>query len=81
MKEFQTFQGANFTGLLGEKFRFCTLDDEGRPDGVVLTGKVMKIYRRGGKTVVDLHLPALELTRTYRAERLYFRGSARKENV
>lgn len=81
MKEFKTFQGANFTGLLGEKFRFCTLDDEGKPSGVLLTGEVKKIYRRGGKTVVDLYLPEMELTRTCRAERLYFRGSARKVSV
>lgn len=77
MKEFKMFRGANFTGLLGEKFRFCTLDDEGRPNGILLTGEVKKIYRSRGHTAVDLYLPALECTRTYRADSIYYRGHAR----
>nr|DAD85712.1 MAG TPA: hypothetical protein [Siphoviridae sp. ctP6113] len=78
MKEFKTFQGANFTGLLGEKFRFCILNDEGKPSGVLLTGEVKKIYRRGGKTVVDLHLPELECARTYTAAKIYYLGRPRE---
>ena len=74
MREFKTFRGANFTGLLGEKFRFCLINDEGTPCGVLLTGEVKKIYSRGGKTVVDLYLPALESTRTYTAAKLYYHG-------
>lgn len=80
MKELKTFRGANFIGTLGEKFRFCTLDDNSRPSGVLLIGEVKKIYLRGRKTVVDLYLPTLGCTCTYSAERLYFRGSARKTN-
>ena len=78
MKEFKTFCGANFTGLLGEMIRFCTLDDEGKPSGVLLTGEVKKIYRRGGKTAVDLYLPALECTRTYTAAKIYYHGRPRE---
>ena len=78
MKEYKSFLGANFTGFLGEKFRFCTLDDLGRPNGILLTGEVKKIYRRGGRTVVDLRLPALECTRTYTAAKIYFHGRPRE---
>lgn len=78
MKEYKSFLGANFTGLLGEKFRFCTLDDQGRPNGILLTGEVKKIYRRGGKTTVDLYLPALECTRTYTASKVYYHGQPRE---
>lgn len=78
MKEFKMFRGANFTGLIGEKFRFCTLDDQGRPNGVLLTGEVKKIYRSRGHTAVDLYLPALELTRTYEAAKLYYHGRPRE---
>lgn len=77
MKEFKMFRGANFTGLLGEKFRFCALDDEGQSNGITLSGEVKKIYRSRGHTAVDLYLPALECIRTYRADRIYFHGHSR----
>lgn len=78
MKEYKSFLGANFTGFLGEKFRFCLINDENTPCGVLLTGEVKKIYRRGGKTVVDLYLPALEYTRTYSATKIYYHGRPRE---
>lgn len=77
-KEIRSFQGANFTGFLGEEFRFCTLDDTGRPCGRLVTGKVRKIRRQGKKTVVDIRISATGEIRTYPAAGIYFHGRPRK---
>ncbi len=39
-----SFQAANFTGYVGERFRFQTLDDNGEAMGPVLTGEVKSEY-------------------------------------
>lgn len=77
-KEIRSFCGANFTGSLGEAFRFCTLDEVGRPCGRLLTGKVQSIRRKGRKTVVDMYLFATGDLRPYPAEKIYFHGRPRK---
>lgn len=56
MSEIKSVQCANFTAALGEAFRFCTLDDTGRPCGQLLTGKVQRIRWVGRKVAVDLEM-------------------------
>ncbi len=78
MREIKTVQCANFTACLGESFRFCTLDDLGRPCGQLLTGKVQRIHRAGRKMAVDLYIPALNCVHTYHAEKVYYHGRPRE---
>lgn len=73
----RSFQGSNFTGFLGQAFRFQTLDADGIARGPVLSGQVSKIYRRGRGVTVDLYIPAKKCTHTYYAKDLYFKGQAK----
>ena len=47
MRTATSFTGANFTGFLGERFRFQTLDDNGEPMGPLLAGEVKRVFRQG----------------------------------
>ncbi len=71
-----SFTGANFTGYLGQSFRFQTLNSDGEATGSVLTGQVKRIFRQGRQTCVDLYIPAKKCTHTHEAKRIYFKGWA-----
>lgn len=73
----RSFQGANFTGFLGQAFRFQTLNADGKVRGPILSGQVFGIHRGTGRaTTVSLYIPAKKCTRTYYAKDLYFKGQA-----
>ena len=74
----RSFQGANFTGFLGQAFRFQTLDADGHAHGPVLSGRVSGIRRKGRAVTVDLYIPAKKCTHTYYARDLYFKGQAKE---
>lgn len=71
-----SFTGANFTGYIGQSFRFQTLNDDGEATGSVLTGQVKRIFRQGRYTCVELYIPAKKCTHTHEAKRIYFKGWA-----
>lgn len=77
-KEIRSFRGANFTGVLGEEFRFCVADETGRPCGQLLTGRVQNIRRAGKKIAVELYMFATGKIRTYPAGKIYYHGRPRK---
>lgn len=77
-REIKSVQCANFTASLGETFRFCTLDDVGRPCGQLLTGKVLRIHRVGRKMAVDLYITSANCTHTYYAAQIYYHGRPRE---
>lgn len=70
------FTGANFTGRLGERFSFQTLDGSGCPIGSVLEGQVKRIFRQGGQISVELYIPDKRCTHIHEGRRIYFRGAA-----
>lgn len=78
MREIRSVQCSNFTACLGETFRFCILDDVGRPCGQLLTGKVQRIHRAGRKMAVGLYIPAKNCTHTYYAAEIYYHGRPRE---
>ena len=45
-----SFQAANFTGYVGERFRFQTLDDNGEAMGPVLDGFPATVTHPAGRT-------------------------------
>lgn len=71
-----SFTGANFTGYIGQSFRFQTLNDDGEATGGVLSGQVKRIFRQGRQTCVELYIPAKKCTHTHEAKRIYFKGWA-----
>lgn len=72
--KFISFTGANFTGFLGQRFRFQTLNDDGKIAGSVLLGQVKRIFRQGRQTCVELYIPAKKCIHTHEAKRIYFKG-------
>lgn len=70
-----SFTGANFTGFLGQSFRFQTLNDKGEALGPVLKGEVKRIFRQGRQTCVELYIPAKKCTHTHEAKRIYYKGT------
>lgn len=70
----RTFTGANFTGFLGERFFFRILGYDGRFVGHTLAGRVVKIFRRGLRTSVEIYVPELKRIFIYEAKQIYFRG-------
>lgn len=72
-----SFTGANFTGFVGQSFRFQALDDDGEAAGSVLSGRVKRIFRQGRKTCVEIYIPAKKCTHVHEAKRIYFRGYSR----
>lgn len=76
MRAATSFTGANFTGYVGQSFRFQTLNDDGDAAGSVLSGQVKRIFRQGRQTCVDLYIPAKKCTHTHEAKRIYFKGWA-----
>ena len=76
-----SFSGANFTGFLGESFRFQALGDDGKTiSKTVLTGQVKRIFRQGRQISVELYIPDKKCTHTHDAKRIYFKGAATKED-
>lgn len=73
--KFTSFTGANFTGFLGQSFRFQTLNDDGEAAGNVLSGQVKRIFRQGWQTCVELYIPAKKCTHTHEAKRIYYKGT------
>ena len=73
--KFTSFTGANFTGLLGQSFRFQTLNDDGEATGSVLSGQVKRIFRQGRLTCVELYIPGKHCTHTHEAKRIYYKGT------
>lgn len=71
-----SFTGANFTGVMGQNFRFQILNDDGDAVGSVLSGQVKRIFRQGRKTCVELYIPAKKCTHTHEAKQIYFKGWA-----
>ena len=76
MRTATSFTGANFTGFLGQSFRFQTLNDDGEATGSVLSGQAKRIFRQGRQTCVELYIPAKKCTHIYEAKRIYFKGHA-----
>lgn len=76
-----SFTGANFTGHLGESFRFQILGDGGVPIGITLSGQVKRIFRQGRRVSVVLSIPDKKCTHIYEARRIYFKGYNVKEAV
>ncbi len=76
MKATASFTGANFTGFLGENFRFQTLNDNGEATGNVLSGQVKRIFRQGRQIWVEIYIPTPKCTHTHEAKRIYFKGAA-----
>lgn len=74
MRTATSFTGANFTGFLGQSFRFQTLNDKGETLGPVLVGEVKRIFRKGRQTLVEFYIPAKKCTHIYEAKRIYFKG-------
>lgn len=72
--KFTSFTGANFTGFLGQRFRFQTLNDDGEPTRSALSGQVKRIFRHGRQTCVELYIPAKKCTYTHEAKRIYYKG-------
>ena len=70
----RTFTGAYFTGFLGERFFFRILGYDGRFVGHTLAGRVVKIFRRGLRTSVEIYVPELKRIFIYEAKQIYFRG-------
>ena len=81
MKTATSFTGANFTGYVGESFRFQTLDDNGMAMGPILTGEVKRVFRQGRQTSVELLIPDKHCTHIYEAKRIYFKGVVRRKDV
>lgn len=78
-KELKSFTGANFTGFLGESFRFCTLDDKRQPSGPLLTGTVERIFRSDGRRIfVSIYVPQRGHTYNYPAAQVYYHGRPRE---
>ena len=73
-----SFQAANFTGYIGERFRFQTLDDNGEAMGPILTGEVKRVFRQGRQISVELYIPDKHCTHIYEAKRIYYKGAANK---
>ena len=74
MRTATSFTGANFTGFLGERFRFQTLDDNGEPMGPVLAGEVKRVFRQGRQISVELYIPDKHCTHIHEAKRIYYKG-------
>lgn len=81
MRTATSFTGANFTGFLGERFRFQTLDNNGEPMGPLLAGEVKRVFRQGQQTSVELLIPDKHCTHIYEAKRIYFKGVVRRKDV
>ena len=76
MRTATSFTGANFTGFLGERFRFQTLDNNGEPMGPLLAGEVKRVFRQGQQTSVELLIPDKHCTHIHEAKRIYYKGRA-----
>ncbi len=76
MRSAASFTGANFTGFLGQRFKFRTLNDDGKAIGPILEGEVKRIFRQGRQTCVELYIPAKKCTHTHEAKRIHFNGYA-----
>lgn len=76
MKTATSFTGANFTGYVGESFRFQTLNDNGEPMGSLLAGEVKRVFRKGRQISVELYIPDKHCTHIYEAKRIYYKGRA-----
>ena len=71
-----SFTGANFTGFLGQSFRFQTLNDAGEATGNVLSGQVKRIFRQRRQICVEFYIPDKRCTHIHEAKRIYFKGWA-----
>ena len=69
-----SFQAANFTGHVGERFRFQTLGDNGELMGPLLTGEVRRVFRQGRQISVELYIPDKHCTHIHEAKRIYYKG-------
>ncbi len=74
--KFTSFKAANFTGHVGERFRFQTLDGNEKPMGPVLTGEVRRVFRQGRQICMELYIPDKKCTHTNEGKRIYFKGYA-----
>jgi len=74
MKPVKSFTGANFTGFLGDTFRFQTLGNNGNLIGIELTGRVWRIFQQEQQTCVEFLILDKKCTHIYEAERIYFKG-------
>ena len=70
----KSFQAANFTGYVGESFRFQTMNDNGEALGPILTGEVKRVFRQGRQISVGLYIPDKYCTHIHEAKRIYYKG-------
>ena len=68
----KSFQAANFTGCVGERFRFQMLNDNGEALGPVLVGEVKRVFRQGRQISVELYIPDKHCTHIHEAKRIYY---------
>ena len=76
----ESFQAANFTGHIGERFRFQTLNDNREALGPILTGEVKRIFRQGRQISVELYIPDKHCTHIHEARRVYYCRERRTES-
>lgn len=69
-----SFQAANFTGYVGESFRFQTLNDNWETMGPILAGEVKRVFRQGRQISVELLIPDKHCTHIHEAKRIYYKG-------
>ena len=70
----KSFKAANFTGHVGESFKFQTLGDNGEAMGPVLAGEFKRVFRQGRQISVEIYLPDKHCTHIHEAKRIYYKG-------